>query len=216
MIWSAGVCSRYVAWKLACAPNPGRAENARAGGCRPAYQGAAAIAAQQSAGKPPHSKGGETTTTLDFSPRRDASWGLPEGRGFSPAEIAAPALCSSRAPRSLRLQAARGARHGNNQEGLVTAGLKPRPSHSLVRNPDYSNSSKLAVEWSCGLPSGFRVNALCWIGWPQPGLAHRPHRRRMLPSPSSTAGIFRRRAKRSAHRRESRGKGSSPQTPPAH
>jgi hypothetical protein len=52
------------------------------------------------------------------------SWGLPEGRGFSPAEIAAPALCSFRAPGSLRPQAARGAKHGNNQEGLVTAGLK--------------------------------------------------------------------------------------------
>jgi hypothetical protein len=63
------------------------------------------------------------------------SGGLPEGRGFSPAEIAAPALCSSRAPRSLQPQAARGARHGNNQEDLVTAGLKPRPSHSLVRSP---------------------------------------------------------------------------------
>ena len=59
---------------------------------------------------------------------------LPEGRGFSPAEIAAPTLCSFRAPRSLRLQAARGAKHGNNQEGLVTAGLKPRPSDSVVRN----------------------------------------------------------------------------------
>ena len=58
-----------------------------------------------------------------------------EGRGFSPAEIAAPALCSSRAPRSLRLQAARGAGHGNVHEGLVTAGLKPRPSQPVVRNP---------------------------------------------------------------------------------
>jgi hypothetical protein len=37
---------------------------------------------------------------LDFSPRLDALRGLPEGRGFSPAEIAAPALCWSRAPRS--------------------------------------------------------------------------------------------------------------------
>ena len=31
--------------------------------------------------------------------------------------------------------AARGASHGNNQEGLVTAGLKPRPSNPVVRNP---------------------------------------------------------------------------------
>jgi hypothetical protein len=71
----------------------------------------------------------------DFSPDFVAFIGRWEGRGFSPAEIAAPALCSSRAPRSLRLQAARGARHGNNQEGLVTAGLKPRPSKPVVRNP---------------------------------------------------------------------------------
>ena len=60
--------------------------------------------------------------------------GLPEGRGFSPAEIAAPALYSSRTPRSLRLQAARGAGLGNNQDGLATAGLKPRPSKIVVRN----------------------------------------------------------------------------------
>ena len=59
---------------------------------------------------------------------------LPEGRGFSPAEIAAPTLCPSRAPRSLRLQAARGAGHGNNQKGPLTAGLKPRPSKIVVRN----------------------------------------------------------------------------------
>jgi hypothetical protein len=37
-----------------------------------------------------------------------------EGRGFSPAETAAPALYSFRTPRSLRLQAARGAELGNN------------------------------------------------------------------------------------------------------
>ena len=61
--------------------------------------------------------------------------GLPEGRGFSPAEIAAPALCTSRDPRSLQPQAARVAGHGNNQKGLVTAGLKPRPSKPVVRNP---------------------------------------------------------------------------------
>jgi hypothetical protein len=73
---------------------------------------------------------------LDFSPRGDAFLGgLPEGRGFSPAEIAAPALCLSRDPRSLQPQAARVAGHGNNQKGLVTAGLKPRPSKPVVRNP---------------------------------------------------------------------------------
>ena len=55
-------------------------------------------------------------------------WTMLEGRGFSPAEIAAPALYTSRAPRSLRLQAARGAGHRNNREGFVTAALKPRPS----------------------------------------------------------------------------------------
>ena len=60
---------------------------------------------------------------------------LPEGRGFSPAEIAAPALCLSRAPRRLRPQAARSASHGNNQKNLLTAGLKPRPSNPVVRNP---------------------------------------------------------------------------------
>ncbi len=61
--------------------------------------------------------------------------GQPEGRGFSPAEIAAPTLCSFCAPGSLRSQAARGAKHGNIHEALVTAGLKPRPSNSVVRNP---------------------------------------------------------------------------------
>jgi hypothetical protein len=50
-------------------------------------------------------------------------WTLLEGRGFSPAEIAAPTLNSSRTPRSLRLQAARGAGLGNNQDGFATAGL---------------------------------------------------------------------------------------------
>jgi len=63
-----------------------------------------------------------------FSPRL---WGLSEGRGFSPAEIAPPALCSSRAPRSLQPQAARGAGIGNNQDGLAAARLKPRPSGSV-------------------------------------------------------------------------------------
>jgi hypothetical protein len=57
-----------------------------------------------------------------------------EGRGFSPAEIAAPALYSSRTPRSLRLQAARGAGIGNNHDGLATAELKPRPSKIVARN----------------------------------------------------------------------------------
>ncbi|MGD1103575.1 MAG: hypothetical protein ABSA59_16110, partial [Terriglobia bacterium] len=52
---------------------------------------------------------------------------------FSPAEITASALCSSRAPRSPRRP--RGAEYGNNREGLVTAGLKPRPSSPVVRNP---------------------------------------------------------------------------------
>jgi hypothetical protein len=61
-------------------------------------------------------------------------WTMLEGRGFSPAEITAPALYSSRTPRSLRLQAARGAGLGNNQDGLATAGLKPRPSRVVVRN----------------------------------------------------------------------------------
>ena len=69
-----------------------------------------------------------------FSPRSDTFRGLPEGRGFSPAEIAAPTPCLSRAPRSLRPQAARGSEQENNQEGLVTAGLKPRPAISVVRN----------------------------------------------------------------------------------
>jgi len=58
-----------------------------------------------------------------------------EGQDFSPAEIAAPALYSPRTPRSLRLQAARGAGLGNNQGGLATAGLKPRPSRVVVRYP---------------------------------------------------------------------------------
>ena len=60
-----------------------------------------------------------------FSPRLDALRGLPEGRGFSPAEIAAPALCWSRAPRSLQLQAARGTGRRNNQEGLGGAEAPP-------------------------------------------------------------------------------------------
>ncbi|MGA2983036.1 MAG: hypothetical protein ABSG32_04445 [Terriglobia bacterium] len=62
-------------------------------------------------------------------------WAMLEGRGFSPAEIAAPALYSSRTPRSLRLQAARGAGLGNNHDGLATAELKPRPSRVVVRDP---------------------------------------------------------------------------------
>jgi hypothetical protein len=40
------------------------------------------------------------TFNPDFSPRLDALRGLPEGRGFSPAEIATPAFCWSHAPRS--------------------------------------------------------------------------------------------------------------------
>jgi hypothetical protein len=64
----------------------------------------------------------------DSSPRSDTFRGLPEGRGFSPAEIAAPTPCLSRAPRSLRPQAARGSEQENHPEGLVTAGLKPRPA----------------------------------------------------------------------------------------
>jgi hypothetical protein len=58
-----------------------------------------------------------------------------EGRGFSPAEIAVPALYLSRTPRSLGLQAARGAGVGNYQYDLATAGLKPRPSGVVGRNP---------------------------------------------------------------------------------
>jgi hypothetical protein len=58
-----------------------------------------------------------------------------EGRGFSPAEIAAPVLYPSRTPRSLQPQAARGAGLGNNQDGIATAGLKPRPSRVVARNP---------------------------------------------------------------------------------
>jgi hypothetical protein len=63
------------------------------------------------------SKGGATTGALRrAAPATESlAWishhagtllgGLPEGRGFSPAEIAAPALCSSRDPRSLQLVA---------------------------------------------------------------------------------------------------------------
>ena len=63
------------------------------------------------------------------------SLGVPEGRGFSPAEIGSPTLCPSRAPRSLRSQAARGAGLGNIQDCPATAGLKPRPSNRVMRNP---------------------------------------------------------------------------------
>jgi hypothetical protein len=45
-----------------------------------------------------------------------------EGRGFSPAEIAAPAIYSPRTPRSLLLQAARGAELGNNQDAMQRRG----------------------------------------------------------------------------------------------
>ncbi len=45
-----------------------------------------------------------------FSPRLDALRELPEGRGFSPAEIAASAPCWSRAPRSPAGTGLRGAR----------------------------------------------------------------------------------------------------------
>jgi hypothetical protein len=58
---------------------------------------------------------------------------------FSPAEIAASALCSSRAPRSLQPQAARGAKHGNSQEGLLTAGL-----NRLRKNAGFLFSGSLA------------------------------------------------------------------------
>jgi hypothetical protein len=57
------------------------------------------------------------------------------GRGFSPAKMAPPFVCRSRAARCLRPQAARGTGRRNNQERLVTAGLKPRPSLLLARNP---------------------------------------------------------------------------------
>ena len=48
--------------------------------------------------------------TPDFSPRLDALSELPEGRGFSPAEIGAPAFCWSLAPRSPAGAGLRGAR----------------------------------------------------------------------------------------------------------
>ena len=48
-------------------------------------------------------------TSPDFSPRLDAFRGLPGGRGFSPAEIVAPALCWSHAPRSPSTDGLRGA-----------------------------------------------------------------------------------------------------------
>jgi hypothetical protein len=50
------------------------------------------------------------TANRDFSPGLDALRRLPEGRSFSPAEIAAPALCWSRAPRSPAGAGLRGAR----------------------------------------------------------------------------------------------------------
>jgi len=61
---------------------------------------------------------------------------------FSPAEIAAPALCSSRAPRSLQPQAARGAKHGNNQEGLVTAGLNRLRKNRQDCHPEEPQATK--------------------------------------------------------------------------
>ena len=78
----------------------------------------------------------------------DAFRGLPEGRGFSPAEIAAPTPCLSRAPRSLRPQAARGSEQENNQEGLVTARLKPRPAISVVRNAGLKPRPSEGHEWN--------------------------------------------------------------------
>ena len=54
---------------------------------------------------------------------------------FSPADTAVPTVCSSRALQSLRPQAAQGPGHGNNQKEHVTAGLKPRSSKPVVRNP---------------------------------------------------------------------------------
>jgi hypothetical protein len=58
-----------------------------------------------------------------------------EGRGFSPAEIASAWACLPPSPSCLRPQAARGAGHGIVPQVLVAAGLKPRPSVLLVRNP---------------------------------------------------------------------------------
>jgi len=50
------------------------------------------------------------------------AWRLSEGRGFSPAEIASPPVCWSRASRSLRPQAARGSGLRNILEALRRRG----------------------------------------------------------------------------------------------
>jgi hypothetical protein len=60
--------------------------------------------------RPGYASVDEATFSPDFSPRLDALRGLPEGRGFSPAEIAAPAFCWSLAPRSPEGAGLRGAR----------------------------------------------------------------------------------------------------------
>ena len=109
--------------KLLSLPNNGRGHDTRAG---PLKQDAAIFH---------HGYGpqiGNTTFSPDFSPRLDAA-----GRaGLQPRRLRAFLIIPvSRAPRSLRLQAARGAGHGNNQKGPLTAGLKPRPSKIVVRNP---------------------------------------------------------------------------------
>ena len=70
----------------------------------------------------------------DFSPRFDALRGCRKGGASAPPKSPLPPPCWSCAPRTFRPQAARGTGHRNSHEGLVTAGLKPRPSRPVVRN----------------------------------------------------------------------------------
>jgi hypothetical protein len=57
-----------------------------------------------------------------------------KGGASAPPKSRVPSLWSSRAPRNSSRGTARGARRRNNYERRVTAGLKPRPSSSVVRN----------------------------------------------------------------------------------
>jgi hypothetical protein len=72
----------------------------------------------------------------DFSPRLDALWGLPEGGASAPPKSRLPPSVGPvpRAACGRSPQRPRGTGHRNNQGGLVTSGLEPRPSRPVARN----------------------------------------------------------------------------------
>ena len=102
----------------------------------------------------------------------------PEGRGFSPAEIAAPTLCWSRPPAVPQARDCAG--HGTNREqrggAAISAGLKPRPSGSPLRASKRGEKSELTgstvtrctSRWAAHIAStqhGQEVNPQKAVGW---------------------------------------------------